>query len=306
MRLFIFLTALTLLSVNSQAQSTRRPKSVVLSTTSNWQKVTFKQTATKPEATAPPATNLSGGSQPDVPQPAIQPTPTPASVVPASTPVPTPRKSNNPLAVPAPEDAPPPTATTPREPTFHPAFTGDFATNRNGWKAGNKGDYNYQIGLGRYNIRKRNINTQQVAFSYVPLPADITLNTADMFTIKLDVLADSGRIPTGGLMFGIKDSLNFCAFTINGKGEASIVRVTNGETFSDYMPGNFFSPGVPVDKNRNRLTIRRKGNALHFYINELEVRGSPYPFRMFDGNSIGMLTSAYWTSFQKLSVTLGQ
>ncbi|GAB2565689.1 hypothetical protein GCM10027190_14050 [Spirosoma areae] len=188
---------------------------------------------------------------------------------------------------------------------YRPAFTGDFATNRNGWRAGSKGDYYYQIGLGRYSMRKRNVKTQQVAFSFVSLPPDINLNGADIFTIKVDVLADSGRVPTGGLVFGVKDSLNFCAFTMNEKGEVSIRRVANGQTFSDYMPGDFFAPGVPVDKNRNRLTIRRKGEALHFYVNEQEVRSSPYPFKMLPGNGIGMISSAYWTAFQKLSVTLG-
>ena len=188
---------------------------------------------------------------------------------------------------------------------FQPAFTGDFATNRNGWKAGIQGDYYYQIGMGRYSIRKRNVNTQQVALSSVALPTNINLNRADFFTIKVDVMADSGRVPTGGVLFGVLDSLNYCAFRLNSKGEASIIRVANGETFSDYMPGDFFAPGVPVDKNRNRLSIRRKGDALHFYVNEREVRSSPYPFKMLSGNGIGLTSSAYWTSFQKLSVTLG-
>jgi hypothetical protein len=188
---------------------------------------------------------------------------------------------------------------------YRPAFTGDFATNRNGWKAGNRGDYYYQIGMGRYSIRKRNVNTRQVGFSTVELPTNINLNVADQFTIKVDVLADSGRVPTGGVLFGVLDSLNYCAFTLNGKGEVSIIRVANGTTFSDYMPGDFFSPGVPVDKNRNRLSIRRRGDALHFYVNEQEVRSSPYPFGMLPGNRIGLTSSGYWTSFQKLTVTLG-
>ncbi|MDB5243995.1 MAG: hypothetical protein JWP57_4621, partial [Spirosoma sp.] len=189
---------------------------------------------------------------------------------------------------------------------YRPAFTGDFATNRNGWKAGNKGGYNYQIGMGKYNIRKRSGNTNQVAFSYVPLPSYINLNIAETFTIKLDVVADSSRIPAGGLLFGVADSLNYCAFSLNNKGEISIIRVANGQTFSDYMTGDYFRPGVPVDVNRNRLMIRRKGEALHFYVNDREVRSSPYPFRMLPGNGIGMTTTGYWTSFQKLTVTLGQ
>ena len=158
---------------------------------------------------------------------------------------------------------------------FRPAFTGDFATNRNGWKAGNRGDYYYQIGLGRYSIRKRNANTREAAFSTVELPATINLNLADVFTIKVDMLADSGQVPSGGILFGVLDSLNYCAFTLNGKGEVSIIRVANGQTFSDYMTGDYFLPGVLVEKNRDRLMIERRGQGLHFYINAQEIRSSP-------------------------------
>lgn len=188
---------------------------------------------------------------------------------------------------------------------FRPAFTGDFVTNRNRWRAGNLGDYQYQIGLGSYSIRKRNGRTQKAAFSSVALPQDINLNRAEVFTIKLDVLADSGQVATGGLLFGVKDSTNFCAFTTNGRGDVSIKRVVNGETFPDYMPGEFFRPGVPIEKNRNRLMVKRRGEYLYFYINEHEVRTSPYPFRWLSGNGIGLTSSGYWTSFQKLSITVG-
>ena len=188
---------------------------------------------------------------------------------------------------------------------FRPAFTGDFATNRNGWKAGNRGDYQYQIGRGRYSIRKRNVNTRQMAFSAVELPVRVNLNQADVFTIKVDMLADSGQVPAGGLLFGVKDSLNYCAFRLNSQGQVSVIRVADGQTFSDYMPGDYFMPGVAVEKNRNRLMIQRKGGALRFYINGQEIRSSPYPFKMLSGNGVGLTSSGYWTTFQKLTVTVG-
>lgn len=203
-----------------------------------------------------------------------------------------------------------PTPTVTRRPVsptsnYRPAFTGDFSTRRNGWKVGVKGDYQYQIGMGRYNILKRNANTRRAAFSSVQLPANINLNLAEEFTIKVDMIADSGRMPTGGLLFGVSDSLNYSAFTINSTGDIVIVRVADGRAVSDYMPGDSFKPGVPVERNRNRLIVRRKDDQLHFYINDLEVRSSPYPFRLLSGNGIGMTTTGSWTSFQKLSVTLG-
>lgn len=199
-----------------------------------------------------------------------------------------------------------PTRTAPANPDgYRPAFTGDFATNRNGWKAGHEGDYSYKIGSGTYDIQKLNARTQQAAFSFVELPTNIDLNQSSQFTIKVDVVADSGRVPTGGIVFGVKDSLNYNAFTTNQAGQVVIVRVVNGQPLSDYMSAIPVRAGVPLDKNRNRLSIRRNRGALRFYVNEQEIRSSPYEFRLLSGNGIGVTSSGYWTSFQKLSVTTG-
>lgn len=323
MRPYILISSL-LLSINSFAQlaeptsGTGRAKPTIYSASSSWQKVIFKPTPLiRPAPVASAAAErraqpLSVPSQPEN-ETRVQTSPSTARQ-PESKPVNSPARAQMPpTSVPAPQPdvvaesvpAPRRVASVPNEVGYRPAFTGDFATNRNGWKAGNKGDYNYQVGLGKYNIRKRNENTTKAAFSYVPLPTEINLNIAETFTIKVDVLADSGQVPTGGILFGVADSLNYSAFSLNSLGEISIIRVANGETFGDYMPGDYFKAGVPLEKNRDRLMIRRIGDSLHFYINEWEVRSSPYPFRMFSGNSIGLTTTGYWTSFQKLTVTLG-
>ncbi|GAB3695191.1 hypothetical protein GCM10027592_16970 [Spirosoma flavus] len=280
MRLLFTISFMLLLVGSIVAQPNgRRSKSTVYSASGEWQKVTL-QPASSGNNWSPAPVNPSNNSPSQTSNPASQPA---ESVV---------RTEPRP-------------ATTTSSSGYRPAFTGDFVTNRNGWKAGNKGDYNYQIGMGRYSIRKRRANTRQVAFSYVSLPNDISLNRDEAYTIKVDVMADSGRVPTGGVLFGVKDSLNFCAFTLNGKGEVSVIRVTNGEAYGDYMSGDFFAPGVPVDKNRDRLTIRRSKEALSFYVNEQEVRGSPYAFKTLPGNGVGLITDASWTTFQKLTVTVG-
>ena len=280
MRFYLIIAFMTLFWASTFAQPAgRREKSAVYSASSEWQKVTLKPTA-----------RLQANSSVNT------------STSPAMT-APTERPQTGTVSTPIVPVRPSTLANSTAD--YRPAFAGDFATNRNGWKAGNKGDYYYQIGLGRYSIRKRNTNTQQVAFSAVELPRDINLNSADFFTIKVDVLADSGRVPMGGVVFGVVDSLNYNAFTLNEKGEVAVVRVSNGKTFSDYMPADFFSPGVSVEKNRNRLSIQRKGEELHFYVNAQEIRSSPYPFKLLAGNGIGLTSSGYWTSFQKLTVTLG-
>lgn len=327
MRLYFLTTYLTCLFVSSLAQpieSTRRAgrtKSVVYSASSDWQKVTLKSTTrlrpaeSVPPASAPERTTRSApppAAENEVAgrtRPTVVPVPPPASAPAASSATGQPRVLAEPVSQPVAraEPVPPPryVPPTPSATGYRPAFTGDFVTNRNGWRAGNRGDYYYQIGVGKYNIRKRNANTNQIAFSYVPLPSEINLNVAQTFTIKVDVVADSGRVPAGGLLFGVADSLNYCAFSLNSRGEVSIIRVTNGATSSDYMPGDYFRPGILLEKNRDRLTIRRTGDLLHFYVNEQEIRSSPYPFRLLPGNGIGLTTTGYWTSFQKLTVTLG-
>ena len=278
MRLFFIGSFILLTSILSLAQSKeQRAKSTTYSASSAWQKVTLKSTTRLAINKPVPV--------PPVSQPVSLPTPTAESALPNEP------NPSRPL--------------TSDVSTFRPAFTGDFATNRNGWKAGIRGDYYYEIGQGRYSMRKRKANTQQVAFSSIELPTNINLNRAEIFTIRVDILADSGQIPRGGLVFGVKDSLNYCSFAINEKGQVSIKRVADGRTFSDYMPGDFFAPGIPIDKNRNRLTIQKQGDELHFYVNAQEIRSSPYPFKMLSGNGFGMIASAYWTAFQKLSVTVG-
>lgn len=317
--LFTGLTFSSFAQLAQPAQRTGRTKPVIYQASSEWQKVTFRPTllvhlappalpASAPKRRTrvqPPASDQTGvdGAAGPASVAATQP-----ALAPAGSRAATKYDGNSePTAQPdAVAESMPPRRPVPSAPGYRPAFTGDFATNRNGWKAGNNGDYHYQIGLGKYNIRKRTVNTDQVAFSAVPLPTDINLNVAQTFTIKVDVVADSGRIPTGGIVFGVADSLNYCGFSLNGKGEISIIRVANGQTFGDYMPGDYFKPGVLLDRNRDRLTIRRNGDVLHFYINDQEVRSSPYPFRMLPGNGIGLTTTGYWTSFQKLTVTLGQ
>lgn len=298
MQTLCFLLVSLLLSVSSVAQPTGAPrnasrnKSATYSAASEW--TTVKMTDS-PAARPASATAVVNASPAPTGRPASATTPSQVS----SSPVP-PAPADDPSLL-APRYTPPSSSPT----GYRPAFTGDFATNRNGWKAGNKGDYNYQIGLGKYNIRRRKDDTRQVAFSYVSLPPEMNLNIAEEFTIKVDVVADSGRIPTGGLLFGVRDSLNFSAFILNSNGDISIVRVADGQPQDEYMSADYFKPGVPLARNRDRLIVQRKKDALHFYINDREVRSSPYVFKTLAGDGIGLTTTGYWTSFQKLTVTLG-
>ncbi len=256
------------------------------STSSEWQQVSLSRHATH----APPAPT-------NVPNP-TRPTPAPTTAV-ATVTVPA-------TASTLPTRPAPATGRVPARPqSYRPAFSGDFATNRSGWRGGRKGGYHYQIGFGKYNIRRLSPAPGEVAYSVVPLPTEMNLNLAPYFTIRIDVVADSGRVPSGGLLFGVRDSLNLCAFRLRSDGTMALTRLIDGQATDSVMTDDFFRPGVPVEPNRNQLVIRRVEKALHVYINQREVRGSPFVFEPLPGNRIGVTSSGDWTSFQKLLVTLG-
>ena len=264
------------------------------STSSEWQQVSLSRHATH---AAPAPTNA--------PNPTRS-TPAPTTTVATSTvPASAPTASTLP-ARPAPIPTAPATGRVPARPqSYRPAFSGDFATNRSGWRGGRKGGYQYQIGFGRYNIRRLSPTSGEVAYSVVSLPTEMNLNLAPYFTIRIDVVADSGRVPSGGLLFGVRDSLNLCAFRLRSDGTMALTRLIDGQATDSVMTDDFFRPGVPVEPNRNQLVIRRVEKALHVYINQREVRGSPFVFDPLPGNRIGVTSSGDWTSFQKLLVTLG-
>ncbi|WP_288423303.1 hypothetical protein [uncultured Spirosoma sp.] len=259
------------------------------STSSEWQQVSLSRHATH----APPAPT-------NVPNP-TRPTPAPTTAVTTVT-VP----ASAPTASTLPTRPAPAIGRVPARPqSYRPAFSGDFATNRSGWRGGRKGGYHYQIGFGKYNIRRLSPAPGEVAYSVVPLPTEMNLNLAPYFTIRIDVVADSGRVPSGGLLFGVRDSLNLCAFRLRSDGTMALTRLIDGQATDSVMTDDFFRPGVPVEPNRNQLVIRRVEKALHVYINQREVRGSPFVFEPLPGNRIGVTSSGDWTSFQKLLVTLG-
>ncbi|QJD80621.1 hypothetical protein [Spirosoma rhododendri] len=276
-----------------------QPVEEIESASSDWQRVSLSRSASRvtPPLASTATSPRTAPIQAAPVQAATRSTST-ASTAPVATPSAGPGRS--------PVVSAPPVGRIPAQPQrYRPAFTGDFATNRNGWKGGRKGGYHYQIGFGRYNIRPVNPAPGEVAYSVVPLPTEMNLNLATHFTIKLDVVADSGRVPTGGLLFGVRDSLNLCAFLIRSDGTMALTRLTNGQAADSVMTADYFKPGVSVAPNRNQLVIRRVEKALHVYINQQEVRGSPFVFALLPGNSIGVSSSGSWTSFQKLIVTLG-
>jgi hypothetical protein len=137
----------------------------------------------------------------------------------------------------------------------------------------------------------------------VSLPAGMDLTRAESFTISVDMIVPKTSPFDAGLVFGALDERNYCHFLLKGTTEVSIKSVFNGSPLAKYMPGQPVETGVVAQPLRNTLTVTKENNKLHFYVNGQEVQTSPYEFRSFRGNKIGLVSGGEAVKFQNLTVT---
>lgn len=182
------------------------------------------------------------------------------------------------------------------------AFRESFDTNKRFWREGSYGDYTYEIANNNYFIRRNRVDSKRTAFSFIKLPEDINLNKADTFTVQLEIVGKPGTIPEGGLLLGMQDSLNYCQVRITDQRQVIVNMIIEGKVANRYFPGGISSPQRSILPERNILTVRRFDSKLHIYINRQEISTSPFTFRYFRGNSIGILTSGDAISFRNLLV----
>ncbi|GAB3315797.1 hypothetical protein GCM10027299_05240 [Larkinella ripae] len=184
-------------------------------------------------------------------------------------------------------------------------FTDDFSDNHNRWRIGQRGAYSFDLHQNSYRIRKQASNTQTAAFSFIPVPTAINLNKVDTFMVQVDIAGPTGIIPDAGLLVGVKDSLNYCHFRINNKNQVSVKYVINGLSYTIYMRGEYVPAGIPLSATKNTLTVRKKGDQIHFYLNGREIPTSPYQFRLYQGNGVGFVSTTDGTLFKNLIVSAG-
>ncbi|GAB3917143.1 hypothetical protein [Larkinella terrae] len=184
-------------------------------------------------------------------------------------------------------------------------LTDDFSDNHNRWRIGQRGAYLFDLYQNSYRVRKQATESQSTAFSYIPMPPAINLNKVDTFMVQVDLAGPSGIIPDAGLLLGVKDSLNYCHFRINNKNQVSVKYVINGLSYTIYMRGDYVPAGIPLSATKNTLTVRKKGDQIHFYLNGREIPTSPYQFRQYQGNGIGFVSTTDGTTFRNLTVSAG-
>lgn len=199
----------------------------------------------------------------------------------------------------APKAAP---ATSPATKSGMQVFSEPFSDNKNGWRTVETAAYSLEIAGSSYRMRRKT-GSREPALSFIPLPPEINLNQARRFVIQIELYGDEKVIPEGGLLLGVRDSVNYTMFSINAKRQALVKALANNTTFASYMPGTPLEMGGFVQSGRNLLRVEKLDQSLRFFINGKEVPGSPYPFRPLPGNGIGLTATGNWTVFRNLLVT---
>lgn len=187
-------------------------------------------------------------------------------------------------------------------PTIPIAFRETFDANIHSWREGVHGDYSYKIADHNYSIQRNRGDSKRTAYSYIPLPEEINLNKCDTFSVQVEIVGKPGTIPEGGLLLGMLDSLNYCQVRITDQRQVVVSMIIEGKVANRYFPGGTSSPQRSIQLEHNTLLVRRRDHKLHIYVNRQEISTSPFTFRYFRGNSIGLLTSGDAISFRNLLV----
>jgi hypothetical protein len=182
-------------------------------------------------------------------------------------------------------------------------FTETFGEeNKNGWPTGLRAGFTYTIKPVGYQIERRSADTSRAARAWVTLANRLNLNKLDTFLIQIDLLPQTDTYPSGGLIFGVADSLNYNQVRLEGKNQVWVQQIVDGKADPAVIPLRLTRADVDLRPGRNRIAVWRRGKQLHIFVNEKELPTSPIPFRPFRGNGVGVLMTGNWLSFRNLSV----
>ena len=151
-------------------------------------------------------------------------------------------------------------------------------------------DPKFEIHQGEYILESK---TGGQWMSTRPVPLD---QKGD-FKIELVARKISGTDEYGyGLVWGAKDLHNFYIFDIRGNGSYSFEKITN-DTFTKAFED--VGPMVNKFNSTNKLSLKKTGDSLEFFINDRLINRSP--FLPFMGNYIGCIIFPVRTRFKWLS-----
>ena len=111
------------------------------------------------------------------------------------------------------------------------------------------------------------------------------------------IIASKGESPPrAGLVWGYRDKDNYMAFKINSKSEYAFIFMNSGENVED---SDFTSHRYILKTLDNKLTIKKHGTRLLFYINDIQISEGEYGY--MGSSRIGFIMSdseAIFKNFQ--------
>ncbi|HKE59712.1 MAG TPA: caspase domain-containing protein [Pyrinomonadaceae bacterium] len=164
------------------------------------------------------------------------------------------------------------------QPNVQVIFEEHFDNNDRGWLQFSNNDGSFSVSDGGFVM-----DSKSTGWWVATKP--VAINQQDDFKIECSVTHVSGPNNFGfGLMWGVKDkSYNY--FIISADGQFSVARVTEGVT-NRVVPW-----AIPNSINRfsatNKLTIEKKGNELHFFVND--TFAAKIEFQPFFGDRVGFV-----------------
>lgn len=162
-------------------------------------------------------------------------------------------------------------------------FVDYFDDNSKGWFEGNEKDIECKVRNGKYVIdyssKESSYNLYNTA--YIDQSRNYVIESN---IYKVDGVQDYGF----GITFGYKDPNNKYDFLISSNGLFSVTRWTSGE-YTKVIPWTSLSSINQGNGVNNKLTIKKEGNYLKFYINDIYADQLSLP--SFYGDRFGFIVN---------------
>ncbi len=158
-----------------------------------------------------------------------------------------------------------------------------FADNKNKWFEGKNEFSSFEIRDNGYFFENK---VDKSLMTWISVSLDKTRD----FTIESKIAKFIGHNEYPyGIIWGVKDQSNYYSFGINSKGLYTIYKLENGEV-KDISGWKQSANINKLEFMGNKLSIKKSGNTLKFYINDKFT--DEYPFSEFYGDGIGFQTSS--------------
>jgi hypothetical protein len=155
----------------------------------------------------------------------------------------------------------------------------DFTSATKDWLTGSNDTRILSISNGKYHFE--HLKNDGAFGSW----RNVTIETYADFTIETSITKEAGVQNYGyGLIWGKKDWKNYNRFLLSGNGMFSITRTEKGNS-KDLKPWTKSTAIKTGNGATNKLAIKRQGNDLKFYINDVLVHSMP--FQTFFDHQIG-------------------